>query len=278
MTWRSRPFILLVVGILAIFIARTLLAAQYDVLRLFEVFDILTIAGAIVVLLKDYARLTAVDWLLAASLGFVVGVEMLFATLYSPYPLFGVVQSNLGQAFARGTATFLACLGGLTIMRQGGPVVFRSANRELGRAGRDLLIGLLIGTPLAVLNIFALQFTQAQSIAWQSPAAALLDALQPAIVEEVIYRFALWGLLWMMLRYSMPDKAVWISGALAMVIHNYAHYDALFVQSPLVAIGMGLVVMLIWGLPPTLLARYRGLEAAIAFHWIQDVTRFLAGF
>jgi hypothetical protein len=41
---------------------------------------------------------------------------------------------------------------------------------------------------------------------------------------------------------------------------------------------MGLVVLIFWGLPPTLLARYRSLEAAIAFHWIQDAARFLAGF
>jgi hypothetical protein len=163
-------------------------------------------------------------------------------------------------------------------MRLGGPVTFRLANHESGRAGRDLLLGLLIGIPLAVLNVFALQFTQGGSISWQSPAAALLDAIQPAVVEEVIYRFALWGLLWMILRASMPNQAVWIGGALAMLVHNYAHYDDLFVQSPLVAVGMGLVVMFIWGLPPTLLARFRGLEAAMAFHWIQDVARFLAGF
>jgi hypothetical protein len=39
-----------------------------------------------------------------------------------------------------------------------------------------------------------------------------------------------------------------------------------------------IALTLIWGLPPFFLARRRGLEAAIAFHWIQDVARFLAGF
>jgi membrane protease YdiL (CAAX protease family) len=76
----------------------------------------------------------------------------------------------------------------------------------------------------------------------------------------------------------MLDRAIWTSGVLAMLIHNYSHFDDLFVQSPLVALGMGLVVAIVWGLPEMLLARYKGLESAIAFHWVQDFARFLAGF
>jgi hypothetical protein len=41
---------------------------------------------------------------------------------------------------------------------------------------------------------------------------------------------------------------------------------------------MGLVMVLLWGVPPTILALRRDLESAIAFHWIQDAARFLAGF
>jgi len=41
---------------------------------------------------------------------------------------------------------------------------------------------------------------------------------------------------------------------------------------------MGLAMALIWGLPPTFLAQHRGMESAIAFHWIQDFARFLTGF
>ncbi|HNT76049.1 MAG TPA: hypothetical protein PKH77_13625 [Anaerolineae bacterium] len=57
-----------------------------------------------------------------------------------------------------------------------------------------------------------------------------------------------------------------------------AHFDALLVQAPLAALGLGLGMAILWGLPPFFLARHRGIEAAIAFHWIQDVARFLAGF
>lgn len=263
---------------MAVFVARTWLASNFTVSRTFEIFDVLTVAGAFFVLLKGFRSLRRGDLILALVLGAAVGAGMMFATLFSPYPFFGVVRSNAGQAWVRGSFTFLATLGSLAIMRQGGPVQFHAANGNWRDMSRGILLGLAIGLPLAVLNVFALQFTQGQSIQWQNPFAALLDALQPGIVEEVIYRFALWGLLWLVLRNSLPEKAIWLSGLLSMLVHTYSHFDDLFIQSPLMALGMGFVLALIWGLPPLLLAHRRGLESASAFHWIQDVARFLAGF
>lgn len=268
----------LIISILAIFVGRTMLAVYFDMPRLFHLFDALTIAGLVVILFKEHSKLTQTDWFLATSLGCVVGAGMYYATLYSAYPFFRVIQSNAVQALMRGVFTFLATLGGLTIMRQGGPILFWAISHGVGRSGRSILFGLTVGVPLSILNVFALQVSEGQVVAWQNSLAAALDALQPAIVEEVIYRFALWGLLWLILRNSMLDRAIWTSGVLAMLIHNYSHFDDLFVQSPLVALGMGLVVAIVWGLPEMLLARCKGLESAIAFHWVQDFARFLAGF
>ena len=275
---RYASLVLLIATILLIFLGRTLLAVRFIVPHTFHLFDTFTVAGSILVLLRGYRNLRQQDLILALILGAVIGVGMMFATLFSPYPFFGVVRSNAGQAGVRGIFTFIAALGGLAIMRQGGPVQFHAANGNWRDMSRGILVGLTIGLPLAVLNAFALQFTQGQPIDWQSPLAALLDALQPGIVEEVVYRFALWGLLWLVLRNTLPKQAIWLAGLLAMLLHNYSHFDDLLIQSPLAALGMGAVLALIWGLPPLLLARRRGLESAIAFHWIQDVARFLAGF
>ncbi len=272
------PLILLIAGILVIFIGRTWLATKLAMPRTFEIFDTLTATGALIVLLKGYTNLKGRDWVFALVLGAVVGVGMLFATLFSPYPILGVVKSNLGQALARAGLTIVATLGGLVIMHLDGPVQFHTALGHWQKSGREILLGLAIGLPLAVLNVVALQFTQGRPIQWQSPQAAALDALQPGIVEEFIYRFALWGLLWLVLRKSQPQQAAWLAGLLALLVHNYAHFDDLFLQAPWVALGMGVALALIWGLPPLLLAHYRGLEAAIAFHWLQDFARFLAGF
>lgn len=273
-----KTFFLVLAGIIAVFFVRTLLALNDEMPRLFDLFNTLTIAGALFVLLRGYRSLLRSDWITALSLGVVVGIGMAFATLFSPYPFFGVVRDPLGQAVVRGLFVSLAGLGGLTIMRQGGPVPFHIPDGGWRKSGKGLGLGLAIGLPLAVVNIFALQFSTGKAVSWQNPFAALLDALQPGIVEEVIYRFALWGLLWLILRRSLPARAVWLAGLLALLVHNYAHFDDLFIQAPLVALGMGLVLALFWGLPPLILARRHGLESAIAFHWIQDAARFLAGF
>ncbi|MBL8079928.1 MAG: hypothetical protein JNM55_18310 [Anaerolineales bacterium] len=270
--------VLLIGAILLIFLGRMLLAVRFTLPHTFHLFDTITVAGSTLVLQRGYRNLRRQDWILALVMGMVIGTGMLFTTLYSSYPFFGVVPSKFGQAWVRGIFTFFATLGGLAIMRQGGPVQFHTANGNWRDMSRGILVGLAVGLPLAVVNAFTLQFTQGQPINWQSPLAALVDALQPGVVEEVIYRFALWGLLWLILRNSLPNQAIWQTGCLSMLVHNYSHFDDLFIQSPLTALGMGAVLALIWGLPPLLLSYRRGLESAIAFHWIQDVARFLAGF
>ena len=269
---------LVITAIITIFLTRAWLASSIPAPRTFEVFDTLTVAGAFLVLMKSHRNLRRGDWIIALILGAVIGVEMLFASLFSPYPFFGIVRDKIGQAWIRGSFTFLATLGGLAIMRQGGPVQLHAANGNWRETSRGILLGLAMGLPLALLNVFALQMTQGQSAQWQKPMPALLDALQPGIVEEVIYRFALWGLLWLILQRSLPQQAIWLAGLLAMLTHTYSHFDDLFIQSPLTALGMGAALALLWGLPPLILARRRGLESAIAFHWIQDAARFMTGF
>jgi hypothetical protein len=278
MKGKPTALVLLIAAFSALFLARLWLASQVDVPRTFEILELLTAAGVLLVLLQGYRRLKRADWITALVLGAVVGVGMRFATLFSPYPFLGVVHDSAGQAWVRGGLTWLATLGGLVIMRQGGPVQFHLPNGQWRNALRGLLVGLAVGLPLAALNVFALQATQGHPVHWQHPWSAMLDALQPAVVEEVIYRFALWGLLWLILRRSLPRQAVWLSGLLSMLAHTYAHFDDLFLQSPLTALGMGAVLALFWGLPPLILARRRGLESAIAFHWLQDAARFWAGF
>jgi hypothetical protein len=273
-----RTFAIISLGILAIFVIRTALAVHGNLPMLNDLFTLITLASSLAVLIVGVRCLYKRDWVIALILGAVVGVSMPFATLFTPYPFFGIVRDNLGQAFVRGFCVTLAALGGLVIMRQGGPVKILAANDEWKKSGLGILFGLAIGLPLAVMNVFALRLTQGQEIVWQNPLAALLDALQPGIVEEVVYRFALWGLLWLVLRKTLPGPSIALAGLLATLVHSYQHFDVLFVQSPVAALGMGLVMSLIWGLPPFFLARHRGLESAIVFHWIQDMARFIAGF
>ena len=274
----DKSILLLVIGLLFVFILRTLLARITNPPRLDDIFIGVVVSGSVVMLIKGYRCLRPPDWIMAAVLGVVVGISMYFATLFSPYPFWWIIRSHAGQAVVRGSYVFLAALGGLVIMRMGGPVLFRAARGEWRKSGVSIALGLAIGLPLAVLNVFALQMSQGKAIAWQNPLAALGDALQPGIVEEVVYRFALLGLFWLVLRKSLPKQAPWLAGVLVLLVHNYVHFDELFLQAPLAALGMGLIMAVIWGLPLTVLALRRDLDSAMAFHWLQDVTRFLTGF
>jgi len=97
-------------------------------------------------------------------------------------------------------------------------------------------------------------------------------------VEEVISRLALLGVLWLILRPFWPERqAVWLAAGLALLIHTYGHYSDLFVTQPIVALVMGALLGLLWGVPITLLALRRDLESAIGFHWVQDFARFIVG-
>jgi len=269
---------LLIMGILIIFVVYTLTAGKYQLPNLFDFFDTITILGSVVVLFKYHKTLNRSDWIIGISIAIIIGVGMNFKTLFSPYPFFGIINNDLGMAFIRSIYTFLAILGGIIIMRLGGPVQFRIGNHQWKKSAKSIVVGLLIGFPLAVLNVFALRITEGQPIIWQQPFRAMLDALQPAIVEEMIYRFALLGLFWKMLHGPTPKQAPLVSGLLVLVIHNFAHLGDLFIENPLLALGMGTVMSIIWGLPETLLALRRDIDSAISFHYVQDFARFITGF
>lgn len=279
---RARAWLVLAglaLSILALFVVRTALAHSGHPPRLFDLFDSLTLVGAVIVLLSGFRHLRRLDWLVGLAVGGLLGALLPLATLYNPYPpIFGPVAPGL-QAVWRGASLAVVCWGGLVIVRRGGPVRVRASHGEWRRALKSLAFGALIGIPLAVVNGAALSLVNRQPLAWQSPFAAALDALQPGVGEEIFYRLTLLGLFWLILRQTWPaQRAAWLAGGLALLVHNYAHFDALFVEQPLFGLAYGAVVALLWGAPPTLLALRRDLESAAAFHWMQDAVRFLVGF
>ena len=269
---------LLATGLIIVFAGRAALAMRFPVPRSNDILVVVTAAGSLAVLLSRHRDLKPTDWIIAAGAGLLVGITMSLATLFTPYDFLGLISGNLGQALVRGLLTAVVMLGGLASLRQNGPVQVRLVGGASRPVVGSLALGLIVGAPLALLNVFALQWTQGQSVTWQNPFAAMADALQPAVVEEAVYRFALLGMIWWVLRPSMPGQAAWWAGILTLLAHNFMHFDDLWLTAPWMAAGMGAVMALVWGLPPTLLALRRDLESAIAFHWVQDAARFWAGF
>jgi hypothetical protein len=262
---------------LAVFILRTWLAKNGNAPRVFEIFETFTLAASAGALTMGFRTLTAGDWLTGAGLGLLVGVTMPFATLFNPYPFWGL-DAPATQGILRGGITAVALWGGLVIMRHGGPVRVSLTQGHWRKAAASLVVGVVIGLPVAILNGYANTLTQHRPFIWQSPVAAALDALQPAVVEEAVYRFAFLGLIWLVLRRGWSEKqASWLAGLLSLSVHSFAHVDDQLVTQPLMALGMGSVMALIWGVPPTILALRRDFESAVSFHWIQDFVRFLGG-
>lgn len=264
-------------ALVAVFVARTAVAHSGNPPRLFDLFNVLTVAGAGAIALAGRRLLQRRDWLVAAAAGLLIAATMPLTTLFNPYPFWGIAGSRIAQGVIRGVFVGVAALGGLAIMRRGGPVLVSAAGRGAGDAAKSLIFGAVLGIPLAVANMYANAWTQSRAFAWQSVPAAALDALQPALFEEVVYRLAFLGLLWLALKPFWGAKAVWLAGALSLLVHTYAHYDELFVSQPIVALIMGAALAVIWGMPMTVLAVRRDLESAIGFHWVQDALRFWAG-
>ena len=268
----------LAASIALVFVVRTSVAHTGNAPRLFELFDLFATGAAAVILLIGFRTLTRQDWGIGIGIGLLIGLTLPQATLFNPYPLLDRVQGVIPEAIVRATITIVTALGGLVIMRWGGPVQVQLALKQGRQALIGFIFGAVVGMPLAVLNAYANAWTQGKVFVWQSIPAAALDAFQPAIVEEVISRLALLGMLWLILRPFWPERqAVWLAAGFALLIHTYGHYSDLFVNQPLVALVMGALLGLLWGVPITLLALRRDLESAIGFHWVQDFARFIVG-
>jgi hypothetical protein len=93
---RHITLILLLAGIEAIFLGRALLSTNFTMPYTFHLFDAITVIAAIVVLLEGHPYLQGADWFITLVPGLVIDIGVLFATLFSPYPFFGVVRSHEG--------------------------------------------------------------------------------------------------------------------------------------------------------------------------------------
>lgn len=251
-------------------------------IELFQVFDSATIVASLVVVVFRFRKLEPLDWTLSIGLGVLLGALVPFTGFY---PLLGWVFGSVPQhpldvswvAIAHGAGLSAAALAGLCVMRSGGPVTVRLAGGDWKAALRGLGFGVLAGMPLAAINAYANTWVQNRPFVLQSSVFPLLEALEPGVVEEMVYRFALIGILWMVLLPFWGAKAPWIAGLLALLIHSYAHYGNLLLTNPAMYLIFGAVLALVWGVPMTLLALQRDLESATGFHWVQDAVRFMGG-
>lgn len=265
---------ILYAAVLSVFIIRTILAFSYTVPRLFELFNLATLLISGGVLIRWYSVLTRNDLLIVLLSGSILGILVTFTSFY---PLLNLSDPFL-VSIGHGASLAVIFAAGLALMRKGGPVSFDLALKEYKKSMKGMTFGLVLGFPFAIINLFAFSMMQGQPIILQNPLFSAIAALQPGFVEEVLYRLTFLSLAWIAMKNYLPSKATPLAAFLAFLVHNYSHLGDLFVVQPLFALIYGAIMGLLFGLPPTLLALRKNLEAAIAFHWIVDFIRFFGGF
>jgi hypothetical protein len=118
-------------GTLAAILLWRTIALAGNPIQLFEVFDTAVVGGSILVLIFNFRLVVRRDWIVAASLGSILGLLVPFTGFYAlfewatgaargstlPEPAWAVVT------LAHGGAIFVVTLAGLCIMRRGGPIM-----------------------------------------------------------------------------------------------------------------------------------------------------------
>jgi hypothetical protein len=261
----------------AIVLAWRTVALVRPVPQLFQVLDSVVILASLVVLLHGFRLLRPRDLGLALALGALLGWLVPHTGFY---PLVAWTAPGAAAwlvALMHGAGVAVALLGGIVVLRRGGPVRLRAASDTWRASLTGLGIGAAIGLPLAAVNAYANTLVQGRPFVWQDSGFGLLEALEPGFVEEIVYRFALLGIVWLLLRPTWGHRAPWLAGVVALLTHTFAHNGELLLANPLMYVGFGTVLALVWGVPTTFLALRRDLESAAGFHWVQDAVRFLGG-
>ena len=250
--------------------AVTIVAAIVALVGLYVVFGrpgalIAVAAAAAVVAWGVRARVTAGDARLALMFGAIafaagLGAEWVGADTF----VWAGLQLPL---------TTLGLLAGWGLLRGGelertpaAGALFVSAGPRA--AARAALLGAAIAVPWALLNVAA---GGAARDAWVRAPWQALAAAQPAIAEEAWARVFLIAVLYVALRWTASPRAALV-GAILVAGYWFAwlHSHELTIGALVNTVAAGTL----FSLPLTFLWLRRGLEAAIAFHFVIDATRF----
>lgn len=143
---------------------------------------------------------------------------------------------------------------------------------------KSFLTGAVMAIPFALANTVYFFIAYGQADIGNFIYSAFL-ALQPAISEEVIFRFFLLAYGYNLLHHKVSKRffTIYIY-MLTIVPHSLIHLPDLFLEAPLSGIVMFLLTAVFFGFPMAYLMKRKNLQTAIGFHWFIDFIRFGAGF
>jgi hypothetical protein len=177
-----------------------------------------------------------------------------------------------------GLAVWVCLLGGVALFRDLKTQVVPAFQPPLTNIGRSLLFGMAVAIPLAAVNNLYF-YLNAGEVQFTNVFYSAIEALSPAIHEEIVFRFFVLAVCLSLLKgITSPSLRIFAAIFLAVVPHSLNHLPDLFLQNPLMGLLMLTATSLLFGLPMAWLQVRRNLETAIAFHWFIDFIRFLFGF
>jgi membrane protease YdiL (CAAX protease family) len=174
--------------------------------------------------------------------------------------------------------TFLAFLAGSTIRSNNKSVRVSMMDTSWKKALKSFGFGIILSIPLSLFNFLYFAYNHGK-INWQNPLVSALQALQPGIGEEIIFRFFIINILYELLKDKLSQKPLIISIlAISVIPHSLLHYPDLWLTNISGAIFMMVLTCILFGLPMAYLQCKRDIETSIGFHWFIDPLRAFGGF
>lgn len=185
---------------------------------------------------------------------------------------------SLSWGLQEGVGVWVCFLAGVILFEDGAVNSVPAFQPPLAAIGRSIVLGIFFAIPLSIVNNLYF-YLNTGPIHWQNVFYSALEALSPAIHEEIIFRFFVLAIVLHLLKGSAsPRWAMVIAVFLAVVPHSLNHLPDLFLQNPIMGLVMLTATSLLFGLPMAILQIRKNLETAIAFHWFIDFARFFFGY
>lgn len=175
-----------------------------------------------------------------------------------------------------GISTAVCFYGGCRLFEQSG---MENRSISIGTAGsmKYFFLGAVISIPLALLNVFLLSLQGQVNIG--NILLSAIFALKPAIAEEVIFRYFLFAYACRLLHGKVSERFFTVYVYILMIIpHGLLHLPDMFLQSPINAIFMLVLLSVFFGFPMAFLLKRKNLQMSVGMHWFIDFLRFSFGF
>ncbi|WP_164730974.1 type II CAAX prenyl endopeptidase Rce1 family protein [Anoxybacter fermentans] len=189
-----------------------------------------------------------------------------------------IQRTDICTAIIGTIVTFITFLGGSLLSGESNRIKSLLILQNYKSLFKSFLIGVIVAIPFALINYIYFRLTLGKAECMNIFSAGFL-ALEPAISEEIVFRFFTMNSLFYLLNGKVEKKySIIISFFFGIIPHSLIHFPELWIYNIPGALFMLISTSLLFGLPMAFLQYKRNLETAITFHWFIDFIRFFGGY